>query len=323
MKASKEIDNWYRVKLITDWVDFDFTTPHNLGNGLILRKASVDEVKCIKERKLIHHNSTSIPLFESSINQSEDGYFSFKVLADSERWLYWVIDQGKIDLSKIKSPAVNFILNNDNLAYAASLLDCNLFLGFDIVFSESIVVAHSFHQEYRKIQEANPMPVKPRLIKLDEIKPFTEYLDRINSISKEQEYLKNIIVEFFGLNSFTSRNKFKTLAKFALIESLITHNPTDSGDTITKQIKAKVKLLNNRFTQPIKVSDFFKNGSLDKILSELYSFRSAIAHGSTYVFKGKILESEEKAGYFIDILLRRIIVQALKEPQLLLDLKEC
>ncbi len=324
MRKREKVEDWYRIKFITDWVDFDFELPVELGHGLILRKASNGEISIIKEKKLFHHDVSGKPIYEAFIKNCDYGGIAWVTEVDENKWRYWTIDQGIIDFSKLKSTAPNQILSKDNLSYAASLLDCNLFLGFDIVYNQANNNIISYHPEFKKVQEANAKPRKPRLVKFEEIEPFSEYLDLISTINNEHEYLTNVIEEFSNLNIFTSKNKFKTLAKFALIESLLTHNPSDGGDSITKQIKAKVKLLNNRFTKPIIISDFFKTGSFEKIIGEVYSYRSAIAHGGKYDFsKNNVLESEMKVDHFINILLRRIIIQALREPQLLLDLKDC
>ena len=89
-------------------------------------------------------------------------------------------------------------------------------------------------------------------------------------------------------------------------------------------------MLNNRASKIHHIE--YDTKKLNKVISELYSYRSAIAHGGDVKNKLKEvtrkLEIKAAAGreeYVVSNLLRRIVkmvlIQALKEPKLVTDLK--
>jgi hypothetical protein len=89
-------------------------------------------------------------------------------------------------------------------------------------------------------------------------------------------------------------------------------------------------LLNNRFEQPVDFTQFIKGPdtlTLGIIVKTLYDYRSSIAHGSFTGFE-KNLEILKKVNPehvygLLSLLLKRVITQALIEPQLITDLKKC
>jgi hypothetical protein len=106
----------------------------------------------------------------------------------------------------------------------------------------------------------------------------------------------------------------------------LTHapNPDDRYDSITRQIKQKLALLNKRWNPPLDYSAF-PALSHHKVWSKMYEYRSAIAHGSTPNFVGELsaLGKAEDANLLISEAVKKTIYQALKEPQLLADLQDC
>ena len=91
-----------------------------------------------------------------------------------------------------------------------------------------------------------------------------------------------------------------------------------------------MNLINNRLETPIVVSNFF-NGpdSLDlgTVIGKIYNYRSSIAHGDFLDFEKKLKIFEKVTYYdvlmFLRIILKQTILFALKEPQLITDLKRC
>lgn len=309
------------VRLISNWVDFNFETPHKICNNLTLRKATNHEIDIIKENNLYNHKVGEVPIFEACSEVDNTGV-SYGPEKDKSSWKYWVFEVNQENAtSKRKN---TFFYEDDYLQYATSLLDCNLFLGYNIKYNSELASTSSFKQ-FNAIHQSEDKPNQPRMIDLEQILPLEDYWKLIKKRFKEDLELKEVVLGFFNLNLFTQNNRFKSLGKFALIESLITHAPRDSGDSITKQICSKVQLLNNRFSKPIDTKLFFKEGNLETVLKKIYAFRSSIAHGNKINFERdlKILESETKVNQFIDILLRRLIIQKMKEPLLINDLKKC
>lgn len=136
---------------------------------------------------------------------------------------------------------------------------------------------------------------------------------------------------FAMLDSLTMIPKgspFQVIGLFAIIEMLITHNPKldDRGDSITHQMKSKIPLLARRFDRPLPYNEFFANVAPEKIWSQLYAYRSAIAHGGTVEFqtaKLKNLRDSDNANDFLRSTARALLRHVLREPDLYRDLKEC
>lgn len=123
-------------------------------------------------------------------------------------------------------------------------------------------------------------------------------------------------------------SSFYVLGLFAILELLITHNPTltDKGDSITHQVKTKIPLLMKRFDIPIDTSQHFGECKSDTIWSQLYGYRSAIAHGGRPDFsdnqKQGRLVSAENAQAFLQAVVRALIRNYFREPILYDDLSK-
>ena len=128
------------------------------------------------------------------------------------------------------------------------------------------------------------------------------------------------------LKGLPHESPLRFLGYFAMLESLLTHapNPNDPYDSITRQVKKKVVLLDNRFERRIDYTPF-GGAAPEKIWSKMYAYRSLLAHGGNPEFKGELvaLEDHEHALNLLKETVKSTIVQALTEPQLLLDLREC
>ena len=66
----------------------------------------------------------------------------------------------------------------------------------------------------------------------------------------------------------------------------------------------------------------------DKILEQVYQYRSNIAHGNKHDFETKkgnmtLLGDEQSIDSFIEHLTHKLLIYSLMEPELLVDLREC
>jgi hypothetical protein len=148
---------------------------------------------------------------------------------------------------------------------------------------------------------------------------LTKHDDRILDLDR----IFKLVFELLDLPRFSS---LQILGYFAVLESILTHapNPDYRYDSITRQIKQKLALLNKRWNTPLDYSGF-SGASHDKIWSKMYFYRSAIAHGSTPDFAKElaVLGKAENADCLLAEAVRKTICQALQEPQLLADLQSC
>jgi hypothetical protein len=116
------------------------------------------------------------------------------------------------------------------------------------------------------------------------------------------------------------------LGYFAILESILTHNPipTDPYDSITRQVKKKLALLNNRWSEKIDYS-VFGGVAAEKLWTKMYAYRSSLAHGGKADFARdlRLLGSHFQALNLIKGTVKKIIRHSLDESQLLVDLRDC
>jgi len=107
---------------------------------------------------------------------------------------------------------------------------------------------------------------------------------------------------------------------------LLTHQPkkTDTIDSITRQVKQKVLLLDNRWEPRIDYSAFAECKP-DKIWSKMYDYRSCLAHGANPDFKKDLhqLGDPDRPLKLLKQTVKSVLRQAVIEPQLILDLRNC
>ncbi|NIL81990.1 hypothetical protein [Rhodococcoides kroppenstedtii] len=143
------------------------------------------------------------------------------------------------------------------------------------------------------------------------------------------------IARMLGLFESTAqlpdRSPQKFLAHMAIVEGLLTHapGPTDRVDTIGRQLKRNIVLLDHRMPDHRKTElDSFGSTKPQTVIDKLYAYRSAVAHGTDPsdrldVFAAKwpgpttVLSLHQ----FARQLTKRLLAAALREPQLVSDLK--
>lgn len=127
------------------------------------------------------------------------------------------------------------------------------------------------------------------------------------------------------LQSVPLASPLRHLGYFVVVEALLTHAPAqgDPADSLGRQLQMTIPLLSNRMEIALPFADLDPHTSPSKLLSALYRYRSAIAHGAEPTFDGKqsVLGSREKVGAFLDVMTRRLLRHAALEPLLVTDLK--
>jgi hypothetical protein len=138
--------------------------------------------------------------------------------------------------------------------------------------------------------------------------------------------LKRLATRLSELKSLRHSSPLRFLGYFAILESLLTHPPqlSDPYDSITRQVKKKIALLDHRWPRPLDYSPF-GGAPPDAVWSKMYAYRSAVAHGvaSDFARDFRVLKSADTALALIKETVKAVVRQALFEPQLLLDLREC
>jgi len=281
----------------------------DLGDGHELRRARAEEIVLIKETV---QNLMPRPLMLPwEMKLREDG--SADALGEDE-WRYYVITfQGSnqtlqeieeaCSLSVLELKTGFTVINhggNRGLMYNPGRLFQLLDKGLrNLTFSE---VSSSEVESIRAIQgqlrEHDPLLVDVR----------------------------RLVRQLQDLDAVPMHSPLRFLGYFAILESLLTHppQPTDPYDSITRQIRKKLMLLNHRLKPNINYGGF-GDANPEKIWSKMYTYRSALAHGGAPTFDGD-LQTLRNPGNALNLLketVKAVIRQTLTEPQLLVDLKEC
>jgi hypothetical protein len=289
--------------------------------GRVLRRANDEEIKFTKEViKSLFADHSSGGLWET--RGPKPGQSKF-VKLPRRQWRYFVIEFGggnqEVEL----------------LEKALSIAPCSLDVGFilSIASSRGKKLPVCLYSQPRLFQSLSAMSYAA-----GSVSGLTKAVTKSDAEQVREIYLKlekhdNLILDLdkvfklvFELMDLPRFSPLQILGYFAVLESILTHapNPEDRYDSITRQIKQKLALLNKRWTPPLDYSAFSALPH-DRVWSKMYAYRSAIAHGATPNFVGELsaLGKAESANLLISETVRKTICQALEEPQLLADLQNC
>ena len=292
-------------------------TSYELAPLCVLRHASDEEVELIKQKLEWANPGYGVPGYhcvpwEKKLFTSPGPI----VLLPKQEWRYFV---------------VSFEGNNveiENLGLASCLTSIELEIGFTLMAidrEQKIPRTTAWHPDrlfhtlnvlgrndefFRKVTQAN-----------------AEEISSINSRLKSADAeVQNLAHQLQSLKGLPHESPLRFLGYFALLESVLTHSPKpeDRYDSITRQVKKKLALLDSRWSRKIDYSPF-GGAKHEKIWSTMYEYRSAVAHGGTADFSGdlQLLKGPSEALTLIKETVKAVMRQALIEPQLLRDLREC
>ncbi|MEI8195862.1 MAG: hypothetical protein WCI73_08140 [Phycisphaerae bacterium] len=159
---------------------------------------------------------------------------------------------------------------------------------------------------------------------LADIREAYEGIERVKAAGEKHAGIVRAVDMYYQLLAIPEREPLHVLGLFAVIESLLTHNPNGDYDSLEHQIRKKMALLNTRFTTPLDTSHF-GNAPFDTLWKKFYEYRSKIAHGAAFDFKKdlKMIQNATVAYAFLDGAAKSLLRHALKEPHLMLDLQAC
>jgi hypothetical protein len=145
--------------------------------------------------------------------------------------------------------------------------------------------------------------------------------EAVTTVAPRYKEIAGAIGNFLSLREIETSPLY-VLGLFAIIESLLTHDPEGGYDSLGHQIKNKIPLIAKRMEKPIEYMAFGAS-DIAKIWSKLYAYRSAIAHGGDADFKNslKILKSADAAKLFLESAVKRLLRYAMFEPELVCDLR--
>ena len=163
---------------------------------------------------------------------------------------------------------------------------------------------------------------------INELNENYQLLSKFNLSSYKNSFIGKAISDYRDTLDIDYLSPFKIIALFSLIETLMTTNQKNNESSINRQLQKKIVLINNQLSNRINFFEYFKGpNSLTEevIIGKLYFYRSKIAHGDLYDFSNdlQILIDHETTYNFLDLLFKRLLIYSIKNPQLVIDLKEC
>lgn len=113
-----------------------------------------------------------------------------------------------------------------------------------------------------------------------DVEQITTLFTALKSHDSRLIHMERITAQMLELEELRSDSTSKFLGYFGILESLLTHkpDPKDLYDSITRQVKNKVALLDHRWSPRLDYSAF-KAVKEDTVWSKMYAYRSALAHG--------------------------------------------
>lgn len=288
----------------------------DIMDGYVLRKAIGSEIDYIKyQLNSLGNLKIFITRNESHWRQTNYGKTTISPLK-RENWRYWIIER-KIseDDRYLFRDAIQLCTKDLNSLFYSLYKENGEPHG--IVYSRGI-----FYNFLDDVWAGNYIKSFSKK-DAEEITHLYKLLENFKKEEINHMFIKKALEDFRMLKTVSKRTPFFFVSMFSIIESLITHNPSNNSKSINHQLITKLSLLNKRFENPMILSDFFKSpASFENTIKLLYGYRSAIAHGSIVDFeKLQAIESKEKASDFLYSLLKNVIIQSLKEPILITDLK--
>lgn len=306
---------------IPNHLEIDNGLPFELAPGFIINKASNSQIKLIDKNieklgDLIAPEHILPYKISYSFNQvsNEEMYVSTDYL-ERIMWKYYVINYGEdcVNLSKLQLAS--------NLSDVVLCLDVFTFEKYQGEYSFGYTPELVF-----RFFNDNDLTQK-KLITINNLQQIQRTYKRINEIEKEYSEIFNAIILFNSLRFLSQYHNFKILGLFTVIESLLTHKPTSSetGDSITRQIRTKVPLLLNHDKNGKEILNVFEESNEQNVWKKLYAYRSCLAHGRNPDFKKELLllENPLVVHDFLINCIKRLLLLALFEPRLVCDLKEC
>ncbi len=302
---------------------------HDLGHGLKLRKATLDE---IEDRQLesffrmwSERRGTSVFLNQRMpLRYADNGARSGSVLQNPKEWRHAVIECTDINIS----------FWHVNLAFSVSCAD----LRMGVIYFKNNCYTTTF-VEFPMLHVRNPLGAMfvdhklPSINDLPEIRQNISYVIN-NMYNNFPSEITKILGLFASLDNLPDSSQLKVLGYFAVIEGLLSHAPQNSDrmDSIQKQLIRNINLLNNRLKLIGREISFgvFGETKMDKVLNKFYGYRSAIAHGSdtqsslndiNNIRLGSTTTDHLWVHDWLREMTKKLLVEAIIEPRLVTDLK--
>jgi hypothetical protein len=292
--------------------------PFELGPGTVLRRATDEEIELLRKSATSVGGREASTFLTSRIVVSEkEGTKTYKARRWPQRaWRFYVVEIGSFDSEEWLQAAFDLSPVELEVLVVVPLGGLGVMYRPDRFRRALDAPKQPFGQYFQQ-------PTKQDLIVTRSL--FAQ-LTSLNDGAPGSHAVKRLTQQLSSVRGVTHPT-LEVLGYFAILESVLTHapKPSDPYDSITRQIKAKVALLNNRWQPKLDYSPF-AGATPDTIWSRMYEYRSRLAHGGDPDFnKGAlaVLGGREQALLLVKNTVKSLGRQLLVEPELIDDLRVC
>lgn len=311
---------------VVSHIDVQGNLPVELIPDHNFRRAADSEIESIRQllnASIPPHFTGYWPRYDSVVREERyegSSSYHFDELP-AEKWKYWVIafEGNNIRVHQLEVPLL--------------LLEPEIELGFQVYFTKSAQqgdqIGWSMIPLHLVEKYAHPGAAykNARTITVDELQRIGQYFDLCNSIPEQFPFLDHALKNFSSIRRISSRSELIAVGYFSIIEALVTHPPrlAETLDSIGHQIRTKISLMNKRFQNPLNYAEYFLPSTEETIWMKLYSYRSALAHGTIPKFESElqILRDHDTVVRFLKGTVKQLLLSGLHDPEFLSDLKQC
>jgi hypothetical protein len=304
--------------------DLKAETLFDLGDGLRIRKALQNEVSTL-------HILADITRSLSPLVPTRNPYEtqSHSESASPDQVSYTTID---LPVEKWKYHVIDFVESNVRLhdfVQASVLTRTRLELGPTVMAIGGLggtcfTWCPTFGRLWNELRLSDESFLSLASSDLEDLRNVHQ---KVTVFDNDIVNLRGAIKQYVQLDEIPKSSPLRFLGYVSVLESLITHAPDskDPYDSLTRQVRQKMLLIGRRCLIPIPYATFASDVNQDTLWTRLYEYRSAIAHGATPDFSGRLscLKSASAALTFLASATTSVMRQALEEPELLADLRSC
>ncbi len=318
MKAENAIEKSFAF--VINKINVQANLPFEIVPKHFFQRADAKQVETIKKRlRLFGSSERHDGVYERidvSVGNPQAGNVRTENLPQ-ESWRYWVVTfEGTSSAIPDIEVAFSLLRNEVRFGFTHLAIEGG---GQGLTWSSGPMSIYTNQLAYFEWPE-------PTIVE-SELRDVTANYSTLMAMKEQFPNIYQAAHRFHQLKNIPEFNHFLVIGYFSVIESLITHAPelTEPMDSLTHQVKTKMNLLIKKFQRPLVYGDYFKITDGDKVWTRLYGYRSKLAHGDTADFNNqfKDLKSPKDAMRFLNEAAKLLILYAMREPQLITDLKKC
>ncbi len=310
---------------------FDYSKlklPIKICNEYTLRKATLEESKGIKKCVDSYSNilgETFYNRFEVKAKKNNETNRYYITPIDINEWNYFLIEgntenyQNVISALQLSKLDITIIFMNLNLNNNSD----SPLKGYSHMGLSTLIFLDEKSININEIESK-------KVISNFDIKEINEIFKSISNIDWSKNEIKKALDDFHEINNISNKSSFKTVSYFSILELLLTTYKPKGGNesTLNAQLQNKINLINNLSHDNIDIREYFQGPdtlTLQKIIEKLYQYRNSVAHGNFADFNNEfqILNGKESIHIFLRRITKMILLEAIKKPQFLNDLKKC